>query len=241
MIDRIDPKPADVVLDLAAGFGDTGFLAAQRVGDSGRIITSDFSPSMLEGAKRRADELGITNAEFRILEAENMDLADVSIDGALCRWGLMLMLDPSSALSETRRVLRPGGRFAFAVWGAPEANPWITLPGMVMVTRGLLDMPPPDAPGGIFSMADPARVNGLVRGAGFEDLEFEELDVTWNYANFDEIWEMVKGAGPIGEKIGGMTQEEQAPVKQAMRDAFQTFEEEERYVLRGRTLVAAAS
>jgi ubiquinone/menaquinone biosynthesis C-methylase UbiE len=92
------------VLELAAGAGDTGFAAAS---DAGRLLCTDFSPAMLDVARRRAGELGITNVEFRVLDAEHLDLDTASVDGVLCRLGYMLVADPAAALAETRRVLRP--------------------------------------------------------------------------------------------------------------------------------------
>ncbi len=83
---------------------------------------------MLEGARARALELGLSNIEFKVLNAEWIDLPLASVDAVLCRWGYMLMADPAAALAETRRVLRPGGRVALAVWDALEANPWALLP-----------------------------------------------------------------------------------------------------------------
>jgi ubiquinone/menaquinone biosynthesis C-methylase UbiE len=123
LVAKLAPRPGDTVLELAAGVGDTGFAAARLVGDEGRVLTTDFALEMLAAAQRRAAELGIANTEFRILDAERMDLDTGSVDGVLCRWGYMLMIDPAAAFAETRRVLRPGGRLAFSVWGAPARNP----------------------------------------------------------------------------------------------------------------------
>jgi len=109
MIRRLDPQPGDSVLELAAGLADTGLMAARLVGESGRVIATDFTPEMVSGARRRAEELGVQNAEFRVLDAERMDLGTDSVDGVLCRWAYMLMIDPPAAFAETRRVLRPGG------------------------------------------------------------------------------------------------------------------------------------
>ena len=85
---------------------------------TGGVILSDQAEAMLEGARARAGELRLTNVEFQVWNAEWIDLPVASVDAVLCRWGYMLMADPGAALSETRRVLRPGGRVAFAVWDA---------------------------------------------------------------------------------------------------------------------------
>src|SRR5215218_10632769 len=86
LVDALDPKPGETVLELAAGVGDTGFAAARRLGSSGTLITTDFSKQMVQAARRRADELGVSTAEFRTLDAARMDLEDGSVDGVLCRW-----------------------------------------------------------------------------------------------------------------------------------------------------------
>jgi ubiquinone/menaquinone biosynthesis C-methylase UbiE len=109
MVRKLHPRPGDTVLELAAGLADTGLMAARLVGEAGRVIVTDFTPEMLVGARRRAEEIGVENAEFRVLDAERMDLETDSVDGVLCRWAYMLMIDPPAAFAETRRVLRPGG------------------------------------------------------------------------------------------------------------------------------------
>ncbi len=126
LVAKLEPKPGQTILELACGVGDTGFAAAGALGDDGRLIATDFSPRMLEAARTRAEELGLGNVEFRVMDAEKMDLGDDSVDGVLCRWGYMLMSDPAAAFAETRRVLRDGGRLCFElVTGAGFATPEI--------------------------------------------------------------------------------------------------------------------
>ena len=90
MIKKLDPQPGDTVLELAAGLGDTGLMAAPLVGESGRVIITDFAPEMVNAARRRAEEMSIQNTKFRVLDAERMDLETDSVDRILCRWGYML-------------------------------------------------------------------------------------------------------------------------------------------------------
>jgi ubiquinone/menaquinone biosynthesis C-methylase UbiE len=87
---RVDGSEArsatgDTVLELAAGLGDSGLMAARLVGETGRVIITDFAPEMVAAARRRAEELGVKNAEFRTLDAERMDLETDGVDGVLCR------------------------------------------------------------------------------------------------------------------------------------------------------------
>src|SRR3954462_14975755 len=174
MVAALAPRPGETILELAGGAGGSGVAAAALLQGEGRLIMSDFAEEMVEAQRRRGAELGFDNVEDRVMDAEHMDLDDDSVDGVLCRWGYMLMADPAAALRETRRVLRPGGRLSFSVWGAPEDNPWASLPARLLVERG--HMPPPEsgAPG-IFAMADPQRIVELVTGAGFGSPELVEV------------------------------------------------------------------
>jgi SAM-dependent methyltransferase len=196
LVDALDPQPGETVLELAAGVGDTGFAAARRVGSTGTLITTDFSEQMVQAARRRAEELGVSNAEFRTLDAERMDLDDGSIDGVLCRWGYMLMADPGAALAETRRVLGPDGRLAFSVWGDPEQNPWASIPARALLELTGAEPPDPHAPG-IFAMASEERTRDLLTDAGLEPQRVETVEMAWWFDSFADYWHHltdVKGA-----------------------------------------------
>lgn len=145
LIGRIRPRPGETVLELGAGTGETGFEAAALLGDDGQLVSTDFSPEMVEVARRRGTELGLGNVDYRVIDAERIELDSGSVDGVLCQSTYMLTADPAAALAETRRVLRPGGRLALSVWGAPDRNPWASIGGMILVERGHL--PPLRCPG----------------------------------------------------------------------------------------------
>ncbi len=188
MLDAVAPQPGQRVLELAAGLGETGLLAAELVAPAGGVIVSDQADAMLAGARERAAELGLANVEFQTVNAEWIDLPVASVDAVLCRWGYMLMADPSAALGETRRVLRPGGRVALAVWDSIERNPWAALPGAELRERGLVEPPAPGTPGP-FALGDEERLRGLLDEAGFAEVRVEALQLHRVHDDFEGFWE----------------------------------------------------
>jgi len=188
MLDAISPQPGQRVLELAAGLGETGMLAAELVAPMGGVIVSDQAEAMLEGARARAGALGLSNVEFQVLNAEWIDLPVASVDAVLCRWGYMLMADPAAALAETRRVLRPGGSVALAVWDAIEHNPWAVIPAQELTERGLSSRPAPGTPGP-FALGRPERVAELLEQAGFAEVQVQRLDLARRHASFEELWD----------------------------------------------------
>ena len=189
LVDLLDPKPGESILELAAGTGDTGFLAAERLGPRGRLLSTDVAPEMVEAARRRASEVGATNVDFALADAQALDLPDGTVDGVLCRWGYMLVPEPGRALAETHRVLKPGGRVALAVWAESDRNPWGTAAGSALVALGLMDRPDPAAPGP-FRLGAEELLLRLVRGAELEVAYSGEVTVSWRSDSFDEWWEV---------------------------------------------------
>jgi SAM-dependent methyltransferase len=218
LVDRLSPSAGDTVLELAAGTGDTSFLLAERVGQSGKVISTDFAAAMVDAARRRGEELGVDNVEYQVLDAEAMDLDDDSVDGALCRFGYMLMADPAKALRETRRVVREGGTVSFAVWGPPQENLWAAIPAMTLVERGHLPPPEPGAPS-IFALNEPARITELVTGAGFGEPEIEQVPVEWPYQTPEVHWEKtIKLATPIAKVVGELDDAERERVRETVAE-----------------------
>jgi ubiquinone/menaquinone biosynthesis C-methylase UbiE len=223
LVRRLDPQPGDTVLELAAGPGDTGLLAARLVGESGRVIITDFAPGMIAAAQRRAEEVGARNAEVRVLDAERMDLETDSVDGILCRWGYMLMTDPAAAFAESRRVLRPGGGVAFSVWAARERNPVLSLASEVLVELGHVPPPDPGAPGA-FAMADPDRIRELVLGAGFAEPEIEEVSFSWSFADTDAYWSyLIETSASSAPVLRALPPEARHRIREQLHEAARPF------------------
>jgi ubiquinone/menaquinone biosynthesis C-methylase UbiE len=241
MLERLAPARGEAILELAAGTGLVGFAAAKLVGSRGRVIVSDFSKAMVEVAERRADELGLENVECRVLDAERLDLPDNAVDGVLCRWGYMLMADPSTAFAETRRVLRRGGRLSCAVFAGPEQNPWAALPSRILQERGHMPPPAAGAPG-ILALADRDRLRRLFVGAGFSDPQIEEVAFTWFFRDVDDYWEFLTGAaGAIAVVLGRIEDNERRHVREQINDRVASFVSAGRIELPAVSLVALAS
>jgi|SRR5215210_2833783 len=227
LIDAVHPKPGETVLDLAAGTGDLGFRVAERVGEEGHVISTDFAPEMVDLARRLGEGAGLRNIDYRVLDAERMDLPDDSLDAVVCRWGYMLMADPLRALTETRRVLRPGGRLAFVVWSTPDRTPGLAVPGMTLVQRGHMPPPERDAPG-IFAMGDPERIRSLVTRAGFGDPDIEEVTFEFHYADDDDVWgSLVDLAGPLARVVMALPEDEHEATRAAILENLAPFRNED--------------
>jgi ubiquinone/menaquinone biosynthesis C-methylase UbiE len=241
LIGALGLQPGETVLELGAGTGETGFEAAAILGEGGRLISTDFSPEMVEVARRRGTELGLGNADYRAIDAERIQLDSGSVDGVLSQSTYMLVADPGAALGETRRVLRPGGRLALSVWGAPDRNPWASIGGMILIERGHLPPPEPEAPG-VFSMASEERSRALLDGAGFKSVRTEEVPVRFAFRDLDDYvqW-VIDVAGPFAMVLRGLCEDEREVLRARLREAFVPFATDGGYELPGVALCAIAS
>jgi SAM-dependent methyltransferase len=241
MIEQAHLSPGQRVLELAAGPGDTGFLAAELIRPGGTLLSTDATETMLEVARARADELGITNVEFQRIELEWIDLDTASVDVVLCKWGLMFAIDPETALREARRVLRPGGRIALAAWDEPPVNEWATIPTQALVELGHAEPPDPDAPG-MFILSAPGRLQELLESAGFLDVLVESVVTPRSFAGVAEyVAETREVSSTFGHVFEGLTDEEREHVVRRIAELAEPFTGADGSIaLAGRSLVAAA-
>jgi SAM-dependent methyltransferase len=241
MIEQTHLSPGQRVLELAAGPGDTGFLAAELIRPGGTLLSTDAAETMLEVARARAAQLGIDNVEFKRVELEWIDLETASVDVVLCKWGLMFSLDPEAALREARRVLRPGGRIALAAWDEPRVNAWATIPTQALVEFGHIEPPDPDAPG-MFVLSRPGRLQELLEAAGFVDVLVTSVVTP---RSFDGVAEYVAETREVssffGELFDGVTEDQRAEVTSRIEELAKPFTGADGSIsFSGRSLVAAA-
>ena len=212
LVTHVDPKPGQRLLEIGAGTGDTGFLASRLLGD-GRLVSTDLAPSMVEVARKRGGELGISNVEYRVLDAQAMDFADASFDGVIGRWVFMLMPDPAAAFRECRRVLKPRGRLVAAVFTGPDENPWVSIPVRVLREAGHLPPPTGDWQPGILALADRSRLKALLDGAGFTSTAIERIDMAWTFAGADDYWKFLVEVTALGPLLRDLPDAERRVVR----------------------------
>jgi SAM-dependent methyltransferase len=242
LVDAIEPQPGHRVLELGAGPGDTGFLAAELILPGGMLLSTDAVEEMLDAARARAQELKVSNVEFRTIDAEWIDLPTAQLDGVLARWTYMLLADPEAALRETRRVLRPGGRVALSAWTDPADNPWTSAPRAELVAIGALDPPDPDAPD-MFAFRDPGRIRDLLERTGFTDIAIEQLDVVVRHGDLDEWWDVqLDISTSLGDAVRALSPAQRDDLRDAIDARLAQYVAADGTVaLPGRTHVAAAS
>jgi SAM-dependent methyltransferase len=236
-------SPGDRVLELAAGPGDTALELAPSVTPGGHYLATDRAAAMVAAQKRAVATAGLGDViECRELDAEQNDLASESFDAVVCRFGLMLIPDQVAVLSETRRVLRSGGRCAFVVWGDETENPWASR--LWGVLDELVDLPatPPGAPG-MFALADDERLSSLIAGAGLTQTALEAVDLEFTYGSFDEYWETQSAlAGGLARMLPTMSESDRDRLIDRVRDVVADFRQPDgSYRITGRASCVAAT
>jgi ubiquinone/menaquinone biosynthesis C-methylase UbiE len=181
----------------------------------------DHSSAMLDFARERAAEKGIRNVEFRQADAESAELARGEFDAVLSRWGLMFLPDLGGTLKRLQTVLKPSGRFATSVWATADKVPALGAGGAAL--RKVIEMPAPDprVPGP-FSLADTAQFERALAAAGFRDIRFEPMVVTFEYPTPEDYARVTSEMG-FRQLIAARPAEKRDAINQALIAAAQPF------------------
>jgi SAM-dependent methyltransferase len=174
MLDLAQIGPGQHVLDIAAGAGEPALSAAERVGPRGRVLATDLSENILRFAQQIADDRKLAHFKTQAMDGENLELPDSSFDVVLCRFGLIYMPHRQRALTEWRRVLKPGGRAVVSAYSTPDKNGWGAVPIGVIRKRAQLPPPLPGQPGP-FSLGGEGVLEGEFREAGFQGIQARKL------------------------------------------------------------------
>lgn len=203
VLDRAGVSTGERVLDVGCGCGQTTLELAERVGSEGLVVGLDVSEPMLAVARRRAGKSSLKNVRFVQADAQVASL-DEAFDLVFSRFGVMFFEDPVAGFANLKKALAPGGRVSFVCWQPLPNNPWMLVP--VSAAAKHLPMGPPPEPGapGPFSFADPDRVEGILREAGFGDVSVEGHEshmVLGAGGDVDRATSLILEVGPIANPL----------------------------------------
>ena len=211
------------VLDLGSGTGYPALLGARTVGPNGNVIGLDLAEQMLAVARRKATALGLANLTFRTSDVTVLPFEANSFDAVTSRFCLMFLPEIPKAAAEIARVLRPGGWVAAAVWSAPEKNPSIGL--SMEAIKKVVELPAPDptAPG-IFRLATPGDLAGMMQQAGLIDVGEQEFLAEWSYASADEYYtSLMEIAAPVQNLMAKLSAPQIQEVKRLITQAATSY------------------
>ena len=189
IIRSINPRGAEVVLDIAAGTGEPGLTIATML-KGGKVVITDLSEDMLEIARENALKRDIKNIETRVCDVCALPFADNTFDAISCRLGFMFFPDMLLAAKEMVRVLKPGGKIATSVWNVLEKNFWIT--AILGTISRHMDLPAP-LPGarGMFRCAKEGLISDLFLEAGLKNIKQKEITAKMHFKTADIYWDMM--------------------------------------------------
>lgn len=201
------------VLDVACGPGIASRAAARRVAEKGSVLGVDLAPGMVELAASRPAPKRSAPVEFRVMDAQKLELPDASFDAAICQLGLMLFARPGEALSEMRRVVVPGGPVACLAQGRRSAMLFTALVMDAIVARAPQLRAPKGAPT-LYAFGPDGVLEESFARAGLTEMVTRRLSGVFRFPTPEDYWKcMTEGAGRTGALYRSLAPEVQAKVK----------------------------
>jgi ubiquinone/menaquinone biosynthesis C-methylase UbiE len=241
MLDLAGVQAGTRVLDVAAGTGESTLMAARRASPMGHVLAADVSPSMLNVAAEAARKEGLTNVETRVMNAENLEFDTDSFDAVISRIALMLFPNPAKALTEMRRVVKPGGKVAVMVYAALEKNPYHEI--FHKTVRRLGSMPPP-APGEpwMYALGEPGALEEIYRRADFLNVSVRAIPIQRRLLSAAAAVEnMKKGAGDNRELMNRLNEADRERAWAEITEQFKRFEGPNGFEIPGEVLIGVGT
>jgi SAM-dependent methyltransferase len=223
--------PGERVLDVACGTGLVTRAAARAVAPRGTAVGVDLSGRMIDIAVGE----GVANATFARMDAEDLHLPDGEFDVVLCALGLMYVPDPARALREMRRVLRPGGRIALAVWGERTACGWSAVFPIVEAEVASEVCPL------FFGLGEGGALAGLCEDAGYHDIDEQRLDTVLRYPDGDAACDAAFVGGPVAMAWSRFDGPVRARVRERYLAAIQEWRTGAGYAVPARFVIVRAA
>lgn len=224
MLEMARVAPGDSVLDIAAGAGEQTITAARRVGSSGRVLATDISANILAFAREAARLAGYDNIETRVMDGENLDVADGSFDVVISRVGLIYFPDQHRALTGMRRALRRGGRVAAITYSTADKNRFFSIPVSIIRERAHLPPPLPGQPGP-FSLGAPGVIENSFKHAGLSDVRVHAIPAPLCLSSAAECVRFERESfGALHQMLSGLPEVDRPAVWHEIEQELRQFE-----------------
>jgi SAM-dependent methyltransferase len=215
-------RPGMQVLDLASGTGEPALSLAAAVAPDGQVTATDLVPVMLAVTQEHALTRGLTNLTTQQADIEALPFSDASFDAITCRFGIMFCPDMPRAMAEIRRVLKPGGRAAFVVWGTPE-QPYFTTTEGIVAKYAPFPQPPSGAPTRS-RFAAPGSLAAALQAAGFREVRETPHTIPWAFPGPPErSWEFVRAGAAFQRAFATIPADQHAQVTAEVLAALQPY------------------
>ena len=224
LIEAAQIARGSAVLDLATGPGEPALAIAEFVGTAGKVLGIDPVPEMVEAARREANRRGLSNATFVVAQAEALPAQTGSFDAAVSRFGVMFFPAPVNAIREMLRVLKPGGKIAFAVWYFAERNPFHYILSRI-VERYVASPPPAEDAPDAFRYARPGKLRAIVSEAGAAEVSERVFQFTIRASvSLEEFWTLrTEMSESLRNKLAKLSSDQMAEVKRETLEALRAY------------------
>ena len=203
LLDGLDLRPGEAVLDVACGPGSVTQLAAIEVGSSGRVTGVDLSPAMLAIARAKPVLPGAAEIDFRLAPAERLLVANADFDVAVCQQGLQFFSNRAAALAEIHRAVRAGGRIGIAVWAEiDQSPPFAALEDAIREVAG--DELADRYRGGPWGMPDANQLRELLQKSGFNEVRVAQQSLPLSLESAAQLGATIV-ASPIAADLDGLS------------------------------------
>jgi ubiquinone/menaquinone biosynthesis C-methylase UbiE len=219
-------KPGDAVLDIGCGTGLTTREAA-RAAAPGAVVGVDVSERMLERARELTAAEPLDNLRYALGDAQVHRFPPAAFDVAISRFGTMFFSDPAAAFANIAGALRPGARLVALIWQRREDNEW-----MQAIDAALGAAARPPAPNlNAFSLGDSAATARLLEGAGFADVDFEDVREPVLYGHdLDAALAVIRGFQNTSDALATLSDSEAARTVERLREMLAANYDDERGV-----------
>ena len=223
------------VLDVACGTGLVSLRAASTVGEKGSVLAVDLSDEMVKDVANAAKEQSLSQVTAARMDAQALTVKDGAYDVALCALGLMYVPDPSLALKEMKRALRPGGRLAVAVWGARENCGWAEI--FPIVERRVESEVCPL----FFQLGTADGLSLTLELAGFSDIRVERMNTKIHYDSASDACAAAFVAGPVALAYSHFDDGMKSSGKAEYLESIAGFKSGDSYEVPGEFVIATAT